>query len=1203
MAVTLQQIRELTIRARSEGVDRLAADLRSVSEAGRQVSATGEAVARTEEQVAKSMLSASRAANTVVREVDAVARAQQDLEKRQLVVMRAIGQGAMTHEQAARTLALLDAKYSQVGNTTTKVTAAHLAHAEAAGLNRMQLQMLQSAASNSFSSIASGAPIMMVAAQQGADLAQAFSMGSGGVGGTFAALGRGALALVTPLTLATAAVVTVGGAGAYGFYRWRSEADALARSLDGIGRRSGETRDGLAALAARGATAGGLSQSTGRDLAATYAGAGLGGATAESAIGLTKSFARVLQTDVDAAGKTLAAALADPTKGLAALNEQLGFSDAKTRLWIAGMQASGDVLGAQRALLAALAKDLEKVEDRRSRLEKGWEWFKRTASDAVSSAGGAIDRAVSGPTDAEAMADMIAKSRKISESLMSTTDRFFDPDRGGAFNASMGRELAAVESQIEALERRLDRADRAAAGKGADQRLNQQSEAAWRDVGGVLPELERRRVLDQEIARLEAAMNNPYLLDKMGVSYRDLVTALEGVKAAAAGVMPYMERMRYEGDLALRSIQARSVAERAALAYDQALSGRRRGEIDPAAEMKADLERRKVIEQALRDTEDRRRSANEGLGLAGLPSYERARQEIILRHRQQLADLGGEDRERGLDRMAPAVAKVMEAQRAELAALSRNSIAAPLDEANRALESQNRLLAVNVATFGQSTDRVVAARTAQEMFNRYIEQGIPITEQMRRQVEETARGYGRLALAEEEAAKRQRAVVEGMDDLRSTSSSVFSAILHGKGQDVGRILADKAIDHASNQMSEALFGPKGKPGGGLFGDVFGGLFGGGQAGAVASADITAGVVNLSGGLGAGGGLFGGATGASAGGFPLGLGGSYREAGVDPRLTDIMTKAAASSPYDVRLVSGYRAGDPRMHGQGLATDVQLFDRATGKALPNYQDASSFRQYEEFAQSARAVQMRDYPELADQFRWGGYFGGPKGKYGALDTMHFDLGGGDRAGMAGGSWARGLTPEQLGYFPGAQSVGMGPAGAASASLDRFAETAQDATTGLGGFGDGLSRFTDGLGAGGSGGGLFGSLFKLLGFADGGVFSSGLVPFASGGVFGSPTLFAMGGGRAGVLGEAGPEAIMPLARGSDGRLGVRASIAGSRLSASTGGPVAVPVTINNYAGAQVTARPKVGAGGQRQIEVTIRQIKREIAEEYGLTPAVGRR
>ncbi len=61
------------------------------------------------------------------------------------------------------------------------------------------------------------------------------------------------------------------------------------------------------------------------------------------------------------------------------------------------------------------------------------------------------------------------------------------------------------------------------------------------------------------------------------------------------------------------------------------------------------------------------------------------------------------------------------------------------------------------------------------------------------------------------------------------------------------------------------------------------------------------------------------------------------------------------------------------------------------------------------------------------------------------------------------------------------------------------------------------------------------LLPFADGGAFSQGRVmPFARGGVVSSPVTFPMRGGR-GLMGEAGPEAIMPLARGPDGKLGVQ--------------------------------------------------------------------
>jgi len=76
------------------------------------------------------------------------------------------------------------------------------------------------------------------------------------------------------------------------------------------------------------------------------------------------------------------------------------------------------------------------------------------------------------------------------------------------------------------------------------------------------------------------------------------------------------------------------------------------------------------------------------------------------------------------------------------------------------------------------------------------------------------------------------------------------------------------------------------------------------------------------------------------------------------------------------------------------------------------------------------------------------------------------------------------------------------------------------------------------------------LLPFQDGARFSSGRVtPFARGGVVSQATSFPMRGGL-GLMGEAGPEAIMPLARGPGGKLGVR--------TAGGGRPVTVNMTIS---------------------------------------------
>lgn len=77
--------------------------------------------------------------------------------------------------------------------------------------------------------------------------------------------------------------------------------------------------------------------------------------------------------------------------------------------------------------------------------------------------------------------------------------------------------------------------------------------------------------------------------------------------------------------------------------------------------------------------------------------------------------------------------------------------------------------------------------------------------------------------------------------------------------------------------------------------------------------------------------------------------------------------------------------------------------------------------------------------------------------------------------------------------------------------------------------------------------SLFNSIGSAKGNAFGpSGIMPYANGGIVSRATLFRHGGGL-GVMGEAGPEAILPLRRGQDGQLGVAAG----------GRPIAVTINV----------------------------------------------
>ncbi len=96
----------------------------------------------------------------------------------------------------------------------------------------------------------------------------------------------------------------------------------------------------------------------------------------------------------------------------------------------------------------------------------------------------------------------------------------------------------------------------------------------------------------------------------------------------------------------------------------------------------------------------------------------------------------------------------------------------------------------------------------------------------------------------------------------------------------------------------------------------------------------------------------------------------------------------------------------------------------------------------------------------------------------------------------------------------------------------------------------FGTGAGSGSGGGSALGDLFNsiLTPNANGNVLAQGRVKaFAKGGVLSDPTFFPIQGGL-GLAGEAGAEAIMPLSRGADGKLGV----------AAQGGSQPVSITYN---------------------------------------------
>lgn len=144
-----------------------------------------------------------------------------------------------------------------------------------------------------------------------------------------------------------------------------------------------------------------------------------------------------------------------------------------------------------------------------------------------------------------------------------------------------------------------------------------------------------------------------------------------------------------------------------------------------------------------------------------------------------------------------------------------------------------------------------------------------------------------------------------------------------------------------------------------------------------------------------------------------------------------------------------------------------------------------------------------------------------------------------------------------------------ASSALLSSLVGAATSYFTGGGG-GNGLAAGSAGATSSNLGASSAGYSSSYFPQALGGAWSSGVQMFANGGAFtnsivSTPTAFGMAGGRPGVMGEAGPEAIMPLTRTSSGKLGVLAAGGGSGTAISISAPVTVVTQDRGSEGMQI--------------------------------------
>lgn len=751
-------------------------------------------------------------------------KAVKDFETIQRQLSLAVEQGAISTEQAATILANFGQRNLAAARASRELAMAQSAGAagfgtwnQSARIATAQLTQFSYQLNDIITMAASGSGLGQIIGTQAGQIFQIFQQGQGSFGQQVRGLGSQIAGLITPTRLLAGAAVGTAVAAVTAWSSWRDAQDDLAASLMGVGRASGATLGQLQRVAQEGAAAGRVSLAASQGAAGAYAGAGMAPSGIQGLIGITRTYARVIGGDFDAATEELAKAFTDPLKGAEALNERLGFLDATTRQYIKTLIDQNDIHGAQSALLKALQEDLQDTEERTNALGKAWEWLKRLGSDTWTGFGSSVDRMAFGAPPEEELAKLL-KAREEAQRLLQSGAPAY---QGGAAVAEA--EIRRLNSLIAPLQQQVDQAKREAERRAAEQRSARISLEGNEAVRRAMPQFDEFERLKAARKDIKDMLNDPNTV--AGMSSVDVDRARRALDAYTQAIDTYLSastKATQSEQLAINSIQARTVAERAAIAMQEtrlSLSGQIKDATD--REARAQAAAAEVIARATREADEHLRQVRSETALAGLYGYARGLAQINREYEEQIALQQGNE---------AGIRKLTEARTRELEAYKLEAVVGPVRGSAIGLNGDLGMLRARRDSFGGSTAEVEAALEKQRLFNEYLAAGIPITKELAAAIDEVAQRTGLAAEAAEELAYRQGEVIGIMDSMRDATrdgiGGLFKDLSRGKNPlegliNVGQRFADSLIDQFSQDFAGNLLGPDGSAGGGLFGGPIG----------------------------------------------------------------------------------------------------------------------------------------------------------------------------------------------------------------------------------------------------------------------------------------------------------------------------------------------------------------------------------------------
>lgn len=559
---SLNTIRNLTVQHRSEGADRVIADLRGVAAAEGSVGEAATRAATVTEQASRRQLSAASALDREMKKIDASYRATQSQSRATSTFDRALQQGIIDMERRDQLARQADEHYGRMAGGSG---ARNDNDPTRRGLSSYDKSFIKYQGFDVASSLGSGAGLSTVAFQQGPQVLQQLADREGGLGAGLKQLGQSALGLVTPVTVATAAVASLGIAAGIAATQAGRDREVLEKATLGIGAATGATVSQLNALAVSNAEAGKVSTSTAREIVAGYASLGT---IAVPVIGdltrVTSEYARITGQDTVQATAELGRAFSDVATGADTISAKMGALSDTTRQLIQTQIEQGDRSAAQQTLADSLKASIDANVVSTGSWASAWNTATAAANgywEAAKRIAG-IKLGIAPEGAAEAVARMTGEIDNTNRTRTALGMEPLAPDSR--------QETERARARVVADQQRME-----AEGRAAEERAKQASDAAGRISRAMDPNAARLSELRMQQGTLRDALADPLARGQISdlasaqSAYVATTRAIDTLTDSTGKLIDRQEMSRRGDQLRLDALKATTDAEKAAVAERQ----------------------------------------------------------------------------------------------------------------------------------------------------------------------------------------------------------------------------------------------------------------------------------------------------------------------------------------------------------------------------------------------------------------------------------------------------------------------------------------------------------------------------------------------------------------------------------------------------------------------------------------------------------